>query len=408
MSVSKEQRKRIIVWAVFIAAVIALIAALILYLRGMYGKNDARTQTVGEVQLSPVAEAYSGAEDILGTTVTIDGEHENEKLVLSFPSAISQYQPEKAYIITNIRAADYDFEKGAEQMKATAPKLFESFYGDKFDAGCMNFMDTDDEYGHQITMHYNGNNGETANLGPSGYSLIEDKDVFADVSINSVLGGVYFYRDDPDKTVQLSDGSLTLKAAADKFSEYLNTKLSDFDLGFELRPLKAQVMDYNGGNTLTIFAEQLYEGIPFESSQSTYHGFENGKESYYLSSWAEADMLSANSFFRISDLSSGNIAKTEPLSEIISLGAAVEILKENLAKNSSYEFTDIKLMYCCKSVQNEIRVWDDKEKINELVEEDNLTERVYRPTWYFIKSEANNMTSGIKVDAVTGEITMDL
>ena len=66
-------------------------------------------------------------------------------------------------------------------------------------------------------------------------------------------------------------------------------------------------------------------------------------------------------------------------------------------------------MYCCKYTQNILNVTEeDKEKLKKLIEEDNSTEYVYRPTWYFIINEENNVSSGIKVDAITGEITMDI
>ena len=400
-------KKRVIVWSVFILAAAALVLALIFVISGTFRENDLHTQSVEEFTLSPVKEAYSGKEEILGTTIELPV-GEEDKVSLKFPAVISEYHPEKAYILTNITNAAYDFKKGAAEIQENAPKLFKAFYGDKYDESCCSFVELN-ELETYIIENYNGKNGETAWLGVSGYSLIGDQNAFANYSKNAVTLDTCFYKDSPDKTVELPDGQITLTAAAERFAELFKTTLSDFTFGYEIRPCKAVISECGGDKALRIVGEQLYFGIPFESCGSTFIQSKGDEMTSYGFSYADAEMTSVKDFFLVSNQMNPIIARFEPLDKIIPLKGAVEILKKNLARNTDYTFSDIKLMYCCKHTQQNINVNDeDREKLKKLIAEENTREDVYRPTWYFIIKEESDSTCGIKVDAVTGEITMDI
>ena len=400
-------KKRVIVWSVFILAAAALVLALIFVIRGTFRENDLHTQSVEEFTLSPVKEAYSGKEEILGTTIELPV-GEEDKVSLKFPAVISEYHPEKAYILTNITNAAYDFKKGAAEMQENAPKLFKAFYGDKYDESCCSFVELN-ELETYIIENYNGKNGETAWLGASGYSLIKDQSVFDKRSQKAVTIDTYFFKDHPDKTVELPDGQITLTAAAERFAELFKTTLSDFTFGYEIRPCKAVISECGGDKALRIVGEQLYFGIPFESCGSTFIQSKGDEMTSYGFSYADAEMTSVKDFFLVSNQMNPIIARSEPLDKIIPLKGAVEILKKNLARNTDYTFSDIKLMYCCKHTQQNINVNDeDREKLKKLIAEENTREDVYRPTWYFIIKEESDSTCGIKVDAVSGEITMDI
>ena len=400
-------KKRVIVWSVFITAAAALVLALIFVISGTFRENDLHTQSVNGFTLSPVKEAYSGKEEILGTTIELPV-GEEDKVSLKFPAVISEYHPEKAYILTNITNAAYDFKKGAEEMQEKAPKLFKAFYGDSFDESGCSFVELN-ELETFIREDYNGKNGETAWLGVSGYSLIGDQNAFANYSKNAVTLDTCFYKDSPDKTVELPDGQITLTAAAERFAELFKTTLSDFTFGYEIRPCKAVISECGGDKALRIVGEQLYFGIPFESCGSTFIQSKGDEMTSYSFSYADAEMTSVKDFFLVSNQMNPIIARSEPLDKIIPLKGAVEILKKNLARNTDYTFSDIKLMYCCKHTQQNINVNDeDREKLKKLIAEENTREDVYRPTWYFIIKEESDSTCGIKVDAVSGEITMDI
>ena len=400
-------KKRVIVWSVFILAAAALVLALIFVISGTFRENDLHTQSVEEFTLSPVKEAYSGKEEILGTTIELPV-GEEDKVSLKFPAVISEYHPEKAYILTNITNAAYDFKKGAAEMQEKAPMLFRAFYGDKYDESGCSFVELN-ELETYIIENYNGKNGETAWLGVSGYSLIGDQNAFANYSQKAVTIDTCFYKDSPDKTVELPDGQITLTAAAERFAELFKTTLSDFTFGYEIRPCKAVISECGGDKALRIVGEQLYFGIPFESCGSTFIQSKGDEMTSYGFSYADAEMTSVKDFFLVSNQMNPIIARFEPLDKIIPLKGAVEILKKNLARNTDYTFSDIKLMYCCKHTQQNINVNDeDREKLKKLIAEENTREDVYRPTWYFIIKEESDSTCGIKVDAVTGEITMDI
>ena len=407
MALTKYQKKKLAIYAVFTAAVTALVIAFIVSIKNTYRDNDLHTQTVKDVELSPVSEAYAGKDEILGTSITLKGDND-EEATLTFPSVISEYRPEKAYILTNITNAAYDFKKGAAEMQENAPKLFKAFYGDKYDESCCSFLELND-LETLIREDYNGKNGEVGWLGASGYALIDDMTLFGDASKKAIPAETFFFKDNPARTVSLSDGEITLQEAADRFTEDFKSALPDLAYGFEIRPYKAVISDYNGGSLLSVIGEKLHEGIPFECSMSTYINTQNGKETSYGFTYADADMRSVGAYYAVSDQNNPIIARSEPLDKIIPLKGAVEILKKNLARNTDYTFSDIKLMYCCKHTQQNINVNDeDREKLKKLIAEENTREDVYRPTWYFIIKEESDSTCGIKVDAVTGEITMDI
>jgi len=417
MALTKQQKKRLIVWIVFILFVMSVVIVLIVFLSKSFRENDLTTQEVSEGKPSPVSEAYFGIDKYLGKTIeSFENNDKNKQIAkLTFPQKISEYTPEKAYLLTNITGNSYDYDKGAEEMQERAPKLFKAFFGDSFNEDGCTFRKLND-LGIYIDETYEGKNGENASYGVSGYSLISDQKLFekfndqslatADNSGNS-SSKLYFYKDDPDITIKLSDGEITIKQAGEMFEKLFNETLSDFTFGYKVKPYKAEVKPYNGGNFITITGEAFHDGIPFEGSLSNYYIKEGIKQTSYGQTFIEASMNSKEGFFFVTDSGASILAKSEPVDKILSFDSAVNILLNGLAKNSEYSFIDVKLMYSCKVTQNEIQIWDeDKEKLKKLNDENNSMSYINRPTWYFITREDATGTSGIKVDALSGEITI--
>ena len=105
------------------------------------------------------------------------------------------------------------------------------------------------------------------------------------------------------------------------------------------------------------------------------------------------------------------IKSKEEITKLYSLKDACEILKSGLAEYSNYKFDDVRLMYVnlfTSESQNLSKMTVEEQK--EYFKKSAEAEREFTPTWAFIM---NDNGSGferklIKVNAVTGEITMDV
>ena len=99
-----------------------------------------------------------------------------------------------------------------------------------------------------------------------------------------------------------------------------------------------------------------------------------------------------------------------PQNEIISLKAAAELLQNELADNLRLRFTEVRLMYCCKDTYPNLdpNINGDKEAMREKMEKEFSIQRSeYVPTWCFFLGNPDSVRTSIKINAVTGEITID-
>lgn len=104
-------------------------------------------------------------------------------------------------------------------------------------------------------------------------------------------------------------------------------------------------------------------------------------------------------------------ADAERLDELISLKDAAELLKKELAARSRYEFDNIELRYCHKSVGAATNDPKLIEEVTKAIEKEiSPTDKKIVPTWCFEWTGMNSngeQPNSIKVNAVTGEITID-
>ena len=100
----------------------------------------------------------------------------------------------------------------------------------------------------------------------------------------------------------------------------------------------------------------------------------------------------------------------EPQENVISLKAAVGLLEKELATNSEYKFSNVSLIYCRK-MTGPTRGEDEKATESILADYGESVPCPYVPTWVFSFGEdtVNGMRENyIKVNALTGEITVDI
>lgn len=419
MQLSKNQKKRAAVWAAFVVVAIAFVFVLVFHLKKTFRPNDIRTQKVDNAKLSPVSQAYDGVEEILGTSVTIKSDKDDdEHATLTFPESISQYTPEKAYTFRTTPLTEFDPQKAIEELKIDGPKVFKAYFGDDYDESNVNLID-DYDRARMLLIKYSDENGNSADFSGGTFGLtsaeyvnyLSNKTPSFDSSDTQIKK--YNYEYDPAAAISFPDGEITFSEITEKFIDYFYEKnFSDYIYGCELRPHTAEVTEENGDMQCDIVYELIYDGIPFECDFCSYDERNADTETYYSRLNVSTVMLSSGSYDMISTSSMAFVNNATPVDKIISLKDAVEILKSNLARYIDYKFSDIKLMYCGKQTQHFYNTWlldEDPEKYTEIVSSDDPNFTEFRPTWYFIlenENDADTMTKGIKVDAITGEITM--
>lgn len=347
--------------------------------------NTNNSKTADGYELKPVSHAYDGVDEILGKdygnmimpeSITVSDFDEVYKLSLNYSSNLG---------------ADVDYASEAKEILPV-------FYGDSFDESLCGFDD------HNFYYDYsNGNDYASYNRvlslrrgSFSAYNVTTDN---IDKTVRLKNGG--------NELIQVGSDTVTANELAETTSGYIDAAFSDIFSDFEIVPLDVHQYTHEGMTYAQVICGQKYKGIYIEEYSSPFSQQTETTLTFYPFTQINFRYKGRNELATLNFSANDVILNAEKVEEIIPLTEAVEILKSELSSYSEYVFDDITLKYCSKTQQPIIEIIDGKEP--EWVEEYRKEPTVYVPTWHFICDNENSGYSrwGVKVNALTGEITID-
>lgn len=235
----------------------------------------------------------------------------------------------------------------------------------------------------------------TASLCNSWFSRYGLKDIGPfDGDTSRVTSGIFYVscgRQEADVELNLQDGKIMLSEMEEKVLKYTN---EEFPLpvsnGIRYGISQAFVIDNEEYDGISFKMTRIYKGVPFEYGSAGASGnyidkFEHDSANIAYASSECVDTLVG---FWITD---GTVVEKSEITEVISLGEALDLLSEQIGSNSVYDVYGVELVYRSCEVPE-----DRKDEILEIL----------KPVWKVITVNQNDDKYTLfYIDVVTGEIT---
>ena len=299
-----------------------------------------------------------------------------------------------------------------EKVKSTAKPFMKAFYGESFKDD--NMTETSNSAGEK-RIEYSSREGDYCLVTGSG-PLAGNKAGFEPLSATSIIEVTDRY--DPsqrDVSLELDIGTCTVGELCDNAKSFCDRTFRPLFSDYEFEPAKVTVCLTNEmKNHAMVICGMRYKGLLMEPFFSQLNQVEDrGKYqvyTYYSPNYIELDMNGADSVYAFNNQAIPSQNKEKELTEIISFKSAVGLLENNLAVNSDYKIEKVSLMYCQKFTYPGLSS-DEKTNSDILADYGEIPDQPYVPTWCFSwESTVNNSYAVfyVKVNAVTGEITIDI
>ena len=352
--------------------------------------NCGNTMSVNAGDKVPVSQVYDGYEDLQGKSFGN----------LKMPDKIEKPEFEKLCRFPDRRGG----EKISEE-KETAVSIFGSIFGENFDE---KYIETDSKTGD---IYYRSSEGSAVvyngfpfniTLGYTGDILTPDRKLTGSYSPS-----------DTDKTVRLKDGDCTVGELLSGMQKCLEKDILPYMEDYEVRPLS--VLNYCADETncsAEITYGVSYKGIMLEEASPLFE-IKDAAGYQTLTTYTQSSLTlftdNKDRYLIFTPSFSQQQPKPEEVSEAISLRAAVEILKNELAENLRLDFDSVELRYCCKTT-GPVMTADESENSRVLAEYGEIKAAYFEPTWcfyYSVRDLNGSHCEAVKVNAITGEITID-
>ena len=384
-----------------IKPMLPLMAALCIALSSCSFAEDGNTHSSDEITLTPAADIYSGADDVINSPhsafkfadgVTVSGSADINKLIMTYKK-----DSEKDY-----------YSRGEAICKAA--------FGDSFDKDLCSIVYSDDNKDEILRFEYK-NGGEWAEYCYDNSFMYELYDGAGSVNFQndegeSLLENVKVLRADDDLsgTLTLKNGNTTFDSYKNVISGTANNSLSVFTAPLKAEPDTFIAYDAYGQKSIYTHLHFSYCGVPvdytFTGDIKNRDNELNGLMSYFmpLDMWTvscspdRADAYVARNIQRF--------VSSEKIDSLISFKDAAAILDRELAQNSRYTFVKCELALCSVHTQKEELTPDEFDMQYDIPVE-------YTPYWiFYIEQDDGDITdlvsanvySSVRVNALTGEI----
>lgn len=355
--------------------------------------NGGNTQLTDGADKVPFSQAWDGYKDLQGQSY---GD------ILSLPDKIEPMEIDRLYSFVPVDGPDLE-----TVTLGTVPFLKE-FFGDSFNEA---YVSENADSLTKSLASYNSPEGDygkvmfsgpqSASKGGTGTDIIETMGIYEP--------------GESDVRLELDGGSCTVGQVCETVKSFCNKTLFPLYEGYEFEPVR--VTYYVGTDMkqkVRVTCGLKYKGLLMEPFFSRFNQIDDRGfyqvMTYYSPNFILFDLDRADSIFYFSNISIPSKKNEEELTEIISLKKAVELLKENLAPNSQYRVEKISLMYCQKFTYPAL--WGDEKLDSDIMADfGDPQAQPYVPTWCFTwEKEIDGFREifHLKVNAVTGEITVDV
>ena len=348
--------------------------------------NNANWKTTYSIETVNAKEIFKGSDELQGKDLNM----------LKLPEQIEAIDTDDIYTFPFEPAAS---DKEAENSKAFFKAVFGDEYSDSF---------WKDE-GNRV-YSYNSEKGLVSffrnNCPENYYSSARGA-----VNTTEVLG-TYYADADREKIVELKNGKCSIGEICDTVSDFISKAFYPLYGEFKIYPyIITYIIDDNMEKSAEVTCAVSYHGVTLEPLFSTLFEVEERAEYKVITNYVPSHMLfyldGKDSIIFFTNRFGTKQMDTKKLDKLISLKDAVDILTDNLAEYSRYDIEQVALYYCCK---NTAPSPVEDEKLNSKMAEDfkDVPKCCFEPTWCFIWHTDDGRQQDIKVNAVTGEITMEL
>ncbi|MBR1664340.1 MAG: hypothetical protein IJ696_08450 [Ruminococcus sp.] len=366
--------------------ILALALALCTFTACTENDNDKNTYNINNAETVPVEQIFNGCDELQGKDLG--------KIKL----------PEKIDSISIDEVYTFPFEPAVSDNEAENSKsFFKAMFGDEYNE--INWKQEADR-----VYIYNSDNGYVSffrNNCPENYYSNER----GSVNTTEVLG-TYYADTDKEKIIELKNGECSIGEICDRVSDCISSAFFPLYDGFQIYPyIITHILDDNMEKCAEVTCAVSYNGMMLEPFFSSLFEVEERSEYKVVTNYVPSHMLfyldgKDNIIFFTNRFGTKEM-NVKKLDKLISLEGAVTILLDNLADKSRYNIEQVTLYYCCK---NTAPSPVEDEELNSKMEEDfkNEAKSCFEPTWCFIWHTDDGRQQDIKVNAVTGEITMEL
>ena len=354
--------------------------------------KDSSTAGGADLSAVEVKNAYNGAEALMGMDYG----------KFTMPSAF------EVPVLTNVYTIDY-ITVPPKYERDQLSKLFADFLGDKY----FEFDLKDDGIGG---VYYNAptKEGEESNIGAAysplgGWLSMTAQDVVRGEDVDFEHYSHYFVDNNFDVNLDLNGVDTTVAQQAAFIDSEINTLFEGF---FDFLELKTNAIDvYSDGFMYANIAFAM-DGVTLQSWKGDYERVIEGKgREYYETFMLGAEVTPESKVTMIHAINIPTVVNRQPVDRIISLKRAVGILQSELPDNFIYRFSDVRLMYCHKSINPRIsETVTDADLDRQQQAEYNSNVRTLEPMWCFFLEKPDEYVGEmiVKVNAITGEVDYDI
>lgn len=362
----------------------ALSACIALSLCACSFTNDTNTEQSNQVTLCDVKDIYNNADKVVS----------KEYKRFRFSQGCRVEGSTDVYIL-KLRGDNPD--GSSELVCQRGEALAKLYIGDKYDDKYASVSD-DGKY-----CIYSYDDGKfSCNFDSVDSFQINDKYV-------SIPSGMTDYKEydlkccDLSQTLKIGEDTATLQEVYNINSELWNKKLSDYVGGLEITPRKVLSYTENEQALCKVLSTYNYKGIPIDYMSSPFVKIDKLSIGNYNKTSCNTIMKEKSDVFFASSLLRYTYDDSEPVDELISFEEAADMLDNELAEGTFYEFSGCELIYTnIAEVDQSDEIWDHDYDYTEKWE--------FVPTWCFYIRKENavidnaNSCESFRIDARTGEI----
>ena len=360
-----------------VKAIFLLCAAVMLAACG--GKTDDNQKGTDDVKTAPVSSALDGYNEL----------DKNLSDKLKLPESIAVTVPGSVYKV----GCSSEKNKVSE---LTVKDIFKRFYGESFDEKQL----SSDEHGGLI---YQAGENSSAYWG-GDLVLTSESFVFPENEPSRIYDTVT----EREEAFSFGGEKKTVEELSDSLKSSLSALLAGFyeDFGIGVRTIG--IID--GSDYLKIECAITVGGVPMQYRTSEYMRQESDGSMTYWDFAALGGYWSPKGFELINASMPLTIREKTACEEIIPLTEAVGILDKELAEYSNYEIQNIELLMCGLTTQPFIdRLNEEAASAAEAAEEEYSRKvKTFAPMWCFQLPKVKDEIKYIKVNALDGEVFMDL
>ncbi len=311
-----------------------------------------------------------------------DGEYKNLRYI-SFEASIDEVtEVNNIEILSDNSYKDKSFSENAEKMNQVIDKFFMEEFDKSYIVADSSFLfgNKTADGGYMVQISESLNHAWFSRYGLGDIGPFDDFE-----KVYPYISGI---RQVEDVEINLQDGSIMLSEMEEQVLEYINcdafplpvSENIDFAIG------EVRIIENGQYDGVSFKVRRIYKGIPFEYGSVVYDDCvdkDYGEIDYTDSAYPDT-MLT---FGRVN----GEVVETESITEMITLGTALELLSEGIGDSAVYDVYGVELVY-----RNDMIPDERKEEVDDILV----------PKWKIITAKKDGEEYKIYyVDIVTGKIS---